>query len=89
MKIKLNDLPKEGIVDFHAKWCSPCRMMEPLVDKIQNDGIKVVRVDVDENPELAEYFQVMSVPTFVGMKNGKEATRKSGAIPEKELRKLL
>lgn len=89
MKIELKDLPKNGLVDFHAEWCAPCRMMEPLVDKLQDDGIKVVRVNVDENTELAEYFQVMSVPTFVGMKNGKEVSRKTGAMPEAELRKLL
>lgn len=89
MKIELKDLPRNGLVDFHASWCAPCKMMEPIVDKIQSEGIKVVRVDVDENPELAQYFSVMSVPTFVGMKNGKEASRKIGAVPEAELKKLL
>lgn len=89
MKIELTDLPKNGIVDFFSSHCNPCKMMEPLVDKIQADGIKVIRIDVDDNPEIAEYFQVMSVPTFIGMKNGKEVIRKAGAMPEAELRKLL
>jgi len=89
MKVELKDLPKNGLVDFYATWCGPCKMMEPIVDKIQDAGIRVVRVDVDENPDLAEYFRVMSVPTFVGIKNGKESSRKIGAMPESELLKLL
>lgn len=89
MKIELKDLPKEGLVDFFSLHCNPCKMMEPLIDKMQDDGVKIVRVDVDENPELAEYFQVMSVPTFVGIRDGKEKARKIGAAPEAELRKLL
>lgn len=80
------------LLDFWASWCGPCRMMSPVVDDIaesMNTSIKVGKVNVDECPELAEKYGVMSIPTFVVLKNGEEAGRTVGVQPREELVKLL
>lgn len=62
------------VVDFYADWCGPCRMMAPVIDEIANekaDSIKVGKVNVDENQDLAMKYEVMSIPTIVIIKNGK------------------
>ena len=62
------------LIDFWATWCGPCRAMMPVVEQIANESegkIKVCKVNVDEEPELASKFDVMSIPTFVAIKNGK------------------
>ena len=62
------------LIDFWATWCGPCRAMMPVVEEIakENEGkIKVCKVNVDEEPELASKFDIMSIPTFVAIKNGK------------------
>lgn len=64
---------KPVIVDFYADWCGPCRMMSPIIDEIAEekaDSIKVGKVNVDENQDLAMKYQVMSIPTIVIIKNG-------------------
>ena len=64
---------KTAIVDFYADWCGPCRMMSPIIDEIaeENAEIKVGKVNVDENQELAMKYSVMSIPTIIIFKNGK------------------
>jgi len=64
---------KTAIVDFYADWCGPCRMMSPIIDEIaeENADIKVGKVNVDENQELAMKYSVMSIPTIIIFKNGK------------------
>ena len=62
------------LIDFWASWCGPCRMVSPIVDEIAEEspaGVKVCKVNVDEQPELAQQFQVMSIPTLLVMKDGK------------------
>ena len=62
------------LIDFWASWCGPCRMVSPIVDEIAEEspaGAKVCKVNVDEQPELAQQFQVMSIPTLLVMKDGK------------------
>ncbi len=62
-----------AIVDFFATWCGPCKMLTPIIDKLaeQFDGkVKIVKVDIDESPELAQEYKVMSVPTVIFLKNG-------------------
>ncbi len=68
------------LIDFWASWCMPCRMLSPVVDEIaeeDHENLKVCKVNIDEQPELAQQFQVMSIPTLVVMKDGKAA---AGAV---------
>ena len=79
------------LLDFWASWCGPCRMVSPIVDEIAEEVTdkKVGKVNVDEQPELAERFGVMSIPTLVVMKNGKIAQRAVGARPKSDILAML
>lgn len=73
-----------AMVDFWASWCGPCKMLSPVIDSLaqQFEGkVLVGKVNVDEEPELARQFGVMSIPTVVFLKNGKEVDRKVGVMP--------
>ena len=75
------------LVDFYADWCGPCKMLAPIVDEIaqENDDIKVAKVNVDENPNIALDYKVMSIPTLVVIKGGKEVSRSVGVVDKKEI----
>ena len=77
--------------DFWAAWCGPCRMVSPVVDEIaaERSDIKVGKVNVDEQPELAGAFQVMSIPTLVVMKDGQVVRQVVGARPKQQILELL
>ena len=79
------------LLDFWASWCGPCRMVSPIVDEIAEEvtDTKVGKVNVDEQPELAERFGVMSIPTLVVMKNGKIAQQAVGARPKSDILAML
>lgn len=79
------------LVDFWAPWCGPCRMVAPLVDEIAGEraDIKVGKVNVDEQPQLAAQFGVMSIPTLVVMKDGKVTNKAVGARPKAQILGLL
>lgn len=84
-----NELISNGevLVDFFATWCGPCRMLGPVLEEVSNDriGVKIVKIDVDECPNLARSFGVMSVPTLILFKDGKEVSKESGFMPKEEL----
>lgn len=82
---------KTVLLDFWASWCGPCRMVSPIVDEIAEETptVKVGKVNVDEQGELASAFGVMSIPTLVVMKNGKVVNRATGARPKKQIAEML
>ena len=80
------------LVDFWAPWCGPCRMVSPLVDQVAKEvtgKAKVGKVNVDEQPELANAFQVMSIPTLVVLKNGKVVKISVGAKGKEQIKEML
>ena len=80
------------LIDFWASWCGPCRMVSPIVDEIAEEspaGVQVCKVNVDEQPELAQQFQVMSIPTLLVMKDGKPVASSVGARPKQFIVKMI
>ena len=79
------------LLDFWASWCGPCRMVAPVLEEIaaQRPDIKVGKINVDEQPELAQAFQVMSIPTLVVMKHGQVASQMVGARPKAQILAML
>ena len=79
------------LLDFYADWCGPCRMMAPVVEQIANErsDILVGKVNVDEEPELAQRFGVFSIPTIVALKDGAVVDQSVGARPKEQILALL
>lgn len=80
------------LIDFWASWCGPCKMFAPIIDQVAKEcgpNVKVCKVDIDEEPELAQQFNVMSVPTVIVMKNGKVINSSVGVKPKSEILSML
>lgn len=82
---------KPVLLDFYADWCGPCRMVGPIVSEIADarSDIKVGKINVDEQPELAERFQVMSIPMLAVIKNGKMTDQVVGYRPKEQIEAML
>lgn len=79
------------LVDFYAEWCGPCRMLGPVIDEIakEADSFKVAKINIDEQPELATKYQIMSVPTLVVIKNGEVVNRITGVTSKQKIMDML
>ncbi|WP_404790376.1 thioredoxin [Altericista sp. CCNU0014] len=89
-EVLTSDIPV--LVDFWAPWCGPCRMVAPIVDELsaEFDGqVKVVKLNVDENPEIASQHQIRSIPTLILFKDGQSVDRVVGALPKSTLASTL
>ena len=82
---------KVVLLDFYADWCGPCRMLGPIIDEIaaENPNIKVGKVNVDENMELANQFKVVSIPLLMVIKDGEVVNKSLGVSPKEEILALL
>lgn len=82
---------KKVLIDFYADWCGPCKMLSPIVAEFakENDTIKVVKINIDENEELAVNYGVMSIPTLVVVENGKTKNTSVGLISKSEIEELV
>lgn len=88
---EIKNSEKTVLLDFFADWCGPCRMVSPIVDEIANENPQYIvgKINVDEEPELAAVFGVMSIPTLVVMKGGKVVNQSAGARPKAQILAML
>ena len=79
------------LLDFFATWCGPCKMLSPILEQVANDNpdVKVVKVDVDEEPALAQHFGVMSIPTLVVFKDGQAVSQSVGGKSKAQIEEML
>ncbi len=95
MKRSFNEILDSEIpvlVDFHADWCGPCKILAPILKQVKDEigeSVRIVKIDVDKNPSIASKFQVRGVPTMLLFKKGKQLWRQSGVLQKDEIVKII
>ena len=79
------------LIDFFAPWCSPCRMLSPIIDEISEtaETVKICKVNIDEQPDLANQFNVMSIPTLIVFKDGQKVNESVGLVAKEKIEELI
>ncbi|MEH6407967.1 MAG: thioredoxin [Leeuwenhoekiella sp.] len=88
----ITDSETPVLIDFYATWCGPCQTLAPILNDVKHDlgdSVKIIKIDVDKNQQLAQKFQVRGVPTLMLFKDGKQLWRQSGIVSRADLRQII